>query len=840
MSRSSRIAPRSRLRLRVPAIWRKKWVRITALVIAIPVLFIPVAAGYYYVRFARLIDGQLHGERARVLPRIFARPLELRVGQAMSQQQLVDRLNDLGYAERATLEKPGEFAVATNLVTIVPRATELRGEAVRVRFPKPPVQPRNSKRPPPRAPERVERLELGNAAKDRLLLDATLLSSIESDRAKRRPVALSAIPPRVVQAVLAIEDRRFYYHPGIDPIRMVGAVLYSVTGRASRVSATSTLTQQLVRNVFIPQMDGWTLATARDRSKTRKLLEMWMSFVMTQRATKDDILEMYLNAVPLGQRGSFAIVGVSEAARLFFGKDVSNLTLAEAATIAGVIQSPSALSPFNNEDRCRERRNVVLRAMADAEFVTPEDAEKASQEPLTVVQRALEAEAPYFVDYVGQTLNDDYPGLTTTTDHPVDVYTTLDVHLQRMAQDAVRSGLTNVDQLLSRRKRKGKAEAALIAIDPRTGEILAMVGGRSYNQSQYNRAIVARRQPGSVFKPFVYLTAFEEASAHGLDVTPATMVDDSPTTWEFDDQVWTPENYENEYSGMTTLRQALAHSRNVATIKVAERAGYDRVAALWKRLGVGNPPKAYPSIALGVFEATPLEIATAYTIFPNMGVRRTLQNLVRVERGGADVTKPVANGTTVITREDTTYLVTSMLRSVLSEGTAAAARSAGFKLDAAGKTGTTNDLRDAWFVGFTPELLAVVWVGFDDNQPVGLSGAQAALPIWTQFMMRATAGRASVPFSVPEGVDFADIDAETGKLASPYCPKTITEAFLTGGAPGERCALHQFPVSAGEGVTAPLGVAPPAPLAPPVLPSPSAPPVVPAPPAPSAPYNPGR
>ncbi len=631
------------------------------------------------MRFARLIDGQLHGERARVLPRIFARPLELRVGQAMSQQQLVDRLNDLGYAERDTLEKPGEFAVATNLVTIVPRATELRGEAVRVRFPKPPVQPRNSKRPPPRAPERVERLELGNAAKDRLLLDATLLSSIESDRAKRRPVALSAIPPRVVQAVLAIEDRRFYYHPGIDPIRMVGAVLYSVTGRASRVSATSTLTQQLVRNVFIPQMDGWTLATARDRSKTRKLLEMWMSFVMTQRATKDDILEMYLNAVPLGQRGSFAIVGVSEAARLFFGKDVSNLTLAEAATIAGVIQSPSALSPFNNEDRCRERRNVVLRAMADAEFVTPEDAEKASQEPLTVVQRALEAEAPYFVDYVGQTLNDDYPGLTTTTDHPVDVYTTLDVHLQRIAQDAVRSGLTNVDQLLSRRKRKGKAEAALIAIDPRTGEILAMVGGRSYNQSQYNRAIVARRQPGSVFKPFVYLTAFEEASAHGLDVTPATMVDDSPTTWEFDDQVWTPENYENEYSGMTTLRQALAHSRNIATIKVAERAGYDRVAALWKRLGVGNPPKAYPSIALGVFEATPLEIATAYTIFPNMGVRRTLQNLVRVERGGADVTKPVANGTTVITREDTTYLVTNMMRSVLNEGTAAAARSAGLQ-----------------------------------------------------------------------------------------------------------------------------------------------------------------
>ena len=263
-------------------------------------------------------------------------------------------------------------------MTIVPRATELRGEAVRVRFPKPPVQPRNSKRPPPRAPERVERLELGNAAKDRLLLDATLLSSIESDRAKRRPVALSAIPPRVVQAVLAIEDRRFYYHPGIDPIRMVGAVFVQrdrpgkpYLRRPARSRSSSYATCSFPR---------WTAGRSQRRATdrtTRKLLEMWMSFVMTQRATKDDILEMYLNAVPLGQRGSFAIVGVSEAARLFFGKDVSNLTLAEAATIAGVIQSPSALSPFNNADRCRERRNVVLRAMADAEFVTPEDAEKA-------------------------------------------------------------------------------------------------------------------------------------------------------------------------------------------------------------------------------------------------------------------------------------------------------------------------------------------------------------------------------------------------------------------------------------------------------------------------------
>jgi penicillin-binding protein 1B len=631
-----------------------------------------------------------------------------------------------------------------------------------------------------------------------LTLDTPLLSSLLADRAKRRPVALSAMQPRVAQAVLAIEDRRYYRHPGIDLIRLVGALRDAVIGRSGRVSATSTITQQLVRNVFIPQMSGWSLETARDRSSwtialPRKALEMWMSFVMTSRATKDDILEMYLNAVPLGQRGSFAILGAPEAARLFFGKDVSNLSLAEAATIAGVIQSPSALSPFTNPVRCRERRNVVLRAMVDADFISPEDAEKAENEPLTIVQRALEAEAPYFVDYVVQTLNDGYPGLTTTTDSPVDVYTTLDLHLQRLAQDAVRDGLTKVDGLLAKRRKKGQAEAALIAIDPRTGEVLAMVGGRSYNQSQYNRALLSRRQPGSVFKPFVYLTAFEEAADHdSTDMTPATIVDDAPTTWTFNNEEWTPENYEGEYDGPITLRRALALSRNIATIKIAEKAGYDKVAALWKRLGVGTPPRAYPSIALGVFEATPFEIATVYTIFPNMGSEMRLRHIMRIDSGSHDVTAKTKDPNRTITRPETTFLVTNMMRSVLNEGTAASARSSGFKLDAAGKTGTTNDLRDAWFVGFTPELLTVVWVGFDDNQPLSLSGAQAALPIWTQFMNRALAGRPSVPFSVPAQITFADIDPATGQLAGPNCEKQITEAFIDGTAPTQVCLLHQF------------------------------------------------
>ena len=772
--------------------------RVGAVLLAIPTVLLGLVATYYYIRFAHLIDARLHGERETVFPRVLARPLELRRGQGMTEQQLFDRLNELGYTHRDKAEKAGEFAVGNGAVAIMPRVAGLKGQIVRVVFQRPtapdPKAARGKKPPPPpRVADRVQRLEIAARPVERVVLDAPVLTALGGgEREKRRPVSLKAIPARMQQAVLSIEDRRFYEHPGFDPIGMVGAVISNMRGKRAYTAGASTITQQVARNVFLPKMfPGMTLQEARQKSWRRKALEIWVSVIITTRASKDAILEMYLNDMTLGQRGSFGIVGVPEAARLFFGKDVTNLTLAEAATIAGVFQSPSALSPFNNPARCKERRNVVLQSMVDAGYINKDIADRAIHEPLVAVQRALEAEAPYFVDFVGQTLADQYPGLTTTTTQAVDVFTTLDLHLQRLAQDAVRDGLTHVDSLLSKRKR-GKAEAALIAIDPRTGEILAFVGGRSYNQSQYNRAIVSRRQPGSVFKPFVFLTAFERAREEGrTDVTPASIANDEQETFEFDQQVWTPENYEHEYDGPITFRRALAHSRNLATIHVAQAVGYDRVAAFWKKLGVGAAPKPYPSIALGVFEATPYEIATAYTLFPNAGTIRPLRHISRIISGGKDVMKRDTSEARVVSSPQTAFLVTNMMRSVLNEGTAATARSMGFTLDAAGKTGTTNDLRDAWFAGFTPELLTVVWVGFDDNQPVGLSGARAALPIWTQFMKSALFGRASVPFDVPAGITFVDIDAQTGKLATPNCPKIISESFIAGTEPHETCDLHR-------------------------------------------------
>ena len=777
--RPSNPAAKTASRARLAFLRGRSWKFYAALAVGIPLILGSVIIAYYYVQFSRMIDARMHGEFQRTDPRIYARPLTIRRGQRITLPQMIDRLNDLGYAGRPRVEQPGEFAIGRDALAIIPRSGDRPGETVRFVF-----APSGKTG----APGPLQAIEVFSKSGkklniDAIALDAPLLTALVSEgREKRRDVPLASIPPRMLQAVIAIEDRRFYDHSGVDWIGTTRAVLSNIFGSKKYLSGGSTITQQLVRNTFLTSM--WGSEQAQQKSPRRKITEWFMSVALERRLSKDKVIELYLNDVYLGQRGSFAIHGVPEAARLFFGKDVSNLSLVEAATIAGVIQAPPRYSPFNNPERAKERRNTVLHAMQETGFISQDAAERASHEPVLIVARALESEAPHFVDYLTQELQE-----RTKATGAVDVYTTLDLHLQRIAQDAVREGLTRVDAILARRKPRFP-QAALIAVDPRSGEILAMVGGRSYNQSQYNRATSAKRQPGSVFKPFVYLAAFERAEADGRnDITPATIVDDEPTTFSFNGQPWTPGNYDNEYDGPITLRRALAHSRNVATIKVAESTGWENVAAFWRRFGIGMP-KGYPSIALGVFEATPLEIATAYTVFPNGGTIRPLRAILRIVSGGATVPIDLPPPRTVA-RKDTTFLVTNMMRSVLNEGTAAAAR-ASFTLDAAGKTGTTNDLRDAWFVGFTPELLTVVWVGLDDNQALGLSGAQAALPIWTQFMTRALAGHANQPFEVPEGIVFVDIDKDNGKLAAPACPKIFRESFRAGTEPTEVCPIHFF------------------------------------------------
>lgn len=714
-----------------------------------------------WVTYGRTIDRRLNGEQHPV-PGIYGRPFQLHTGQTITPAQLLQRLNDVGYARRDTADGPGEFAIDARTVSIVTRGDDdTPSRAVRVSF-------------TAGSTPSVSRITEGDRRVTGLELEAPLLAALAAGE-RRRQVALASLPPHVINAVLAIEDRRFFDHPGVDPIRAAGAALTNLRGDRPYLEGASTLTQQIVKNMFLTP----------EKTFRRKLQEQLMALVLESRLTKEQILELYLNDVVLGQRGPFAIHGVPEAARIFFGKDVRNLSLAEAATIAGVIQSPSRLAPLRYPERARERRNVVLQAMVAAGLLGGEEAEAAAKQPLVVATRAVENEAPYFIDYAGQ-LAEEALG---TYDGRVDIHTTLDLHLQRFAQEAIADGMAAIDKRLAQRKRNGRPQAALVAVDPRTGEILAMVGGRAYNQTQFNRAVHARRQPGSTFKPFVYLAAFEAAANGEVDLTPATLVMDEPTTFQDGDHVYEPANYEGEYDGAVTLRAALAHSRNIVAIKVAEAVGYDRVAATWARLGVGAPAKPYPSIALGVFEASPLEMAEAYTVFANGGVVRPLEAITRVVQDGRVRTIDPGPARRVA-RADTTYLVTNLMRAVINEGSGAGVRAAGFRLDAAGKTGTTNDLRDAWFVGMTPELLTVVWVGFDDNQPIGLSGSQAAVPIWTSFMKRALAGRPNSEFPVPEGIVYASIDRDTGQLATAQCPRVLEEAFLEGQVPTEVCRTH--------------------------------------------------
>lgn len=763
-----RARPTSRSRRRRARPRRLRWFLLTLALVLTAGVTLTLANSY--VAFSRVIDARLAGKGERSRPRIFARPITLWRGQAMTAGELVDRLNALGYTERPRVERSGEFAVDDDVVTLVPRGGDLAAETVRVAFLS--TEGRDAARPG----NRIGTLEAvpGRRA-ERVTLEPPLLTALMAPgRQKRRVVPLAMIPPRVIKAVLAIEDRRFYDHVGIDPIRMAGALFTNLRGDRPYLVGASTITQQLVKNLFLTP----------EKTFRRKLSEQFLALTLERRLSKREILELYLNEVYLGQHGSFAIHGVAEAARLFFGKNITNVTVSEAATIAGVIQAPQTYSPFRHPARARARRDLVLQAMGDAEFLSPDAAARAADHPMSTVAHALEDEAPYFIDFVGETLANRYPAWSRSS-VSMDVHTTLDLHLQRLAQRAVRDGLSAIGSALNGQQ----AQAALIASDPRTGEVLALVGGRSYRTSQYNRAVHARRQPGSVFKPFVYLAGFERALLdRRTDFTPATVIRDEPTTFAVDTREWHPGNYGDEYDGPITLRRALARSRNVAAVKVAEMAGYDRLASLWQRIG-GSPIDPFPAISLGAFETTPLEMASAYGVLASGGVRRPLHAIatIRVDGRTIDVPAPEARR---VARPDLTFLIVHMMRSVLNDGTGTAARARGFWFDAAAKSGTTNDLRDAWFVGFTHELLAVVWVGLDANRSLGLTGSQAALPIWTSFMNGALAGHVNVPFTAPDGISFVEIDRETGDLAHAGCAHTLYEAFLEGTEPRETCRLH--------------------------------------------------
>ena len=739
-------APQSRAVARV-----RRFVRISLAILALGLISLSIFLVQTYRSYAKIVDARLAHGYLTSRAGIYAAPRTLRVGQKYSPAQLIQALRSSGYAESDSVSDVwnGSFSTSGNLIEIRPSKTSLPS-TVRVTL----------------DGERIADLTGDEIALESFTLAPESLSNDSFTRsAARTQLAFSDIPPLLVHAITSIEDRRFFDHPGLDVFGVARALLRNA-GNERIGQGGSTITQQLVKNTYLTP----------ERTFRRKFAEAMLSFTIERRLSKQDIFALYCNEIFLGQRDAIAVRGVEQAARIYFGKELKDLTLEEAATIAGMIQSPTRYSPIRQNEAARVRRNTVLGAMLRDGFITPDQATAATNEPVTVADfdSARETVAPYFIDYVNRLLKAGQGSSPTeqAQDVPATV-TTLDLDLQKIASEAIKHQLDRLDETY--KSRGVRPQAALVALDPKTGNVLAMIGGRNYAESQLNRAVDARRQPGSVFKPFVYAAALESG------MSPLRMFTDAPQEFSYaHNQKYRPANYGGGFSMRDVpMRDGLIKSLNVVTVDVAMQTGLARVANVAARFGLPRP-RPYPALALGTTEATPVQVAAAYAAFVNGG--RRIQPLV-FEGGGQEAGEQVIAPATA-------FMITDMLQGVVDHGTARGARGAIKQTAVAGKTGTS---RDGWFVGYTPNLVCAVWIGFDDNQQLGLTGAEAALPAWVEFMKGAVDLRPELggqSFDQPEGITIAEIDPETDGLATGKCPSYERVAMLSSQAPTSECFRH--------------------------------------------------
>lgn len=740
---------------------------------------------YYYVRYQNLVDRRMRGQIFENVAKVYGRPDVLRAGRKASKEDLAAQLRRAGYTEAG---ERGESLLGT--YRLRPDGIEVRpgpesfhaaeGAFVKIRGGK---------------VEAIHSLDNGSRL-SAFELEPQLLTGLFSgeQRTKRRLIKFDDLPQHLVDAVLAIEDRRFFDHSGINYLRFAQAVWIDLReGRLAQ--GGSTITMQVSRGFFLTP----------EKSPKRKLAEMLIAMELEQRYSKKQIFEFYANYVPMGQRGSFEIRGLGEAAKAYFDKDVRDLSLEESALLAGIIQRPSYLSPFRHPQRAMERRNLVLHSMVEFGKLSRDDAERAKAMPLKLAPANVEAsDAPYFVDMVRTSLLNRYSD-EDLSGQGYRIYTTLDPELQAAAAEAVEVGMKLVDEQVqkqrTRKVRVGKGknaktetkildgptpQVALVALDPKTGEVLALLGGRNYGMSQLNRAL-AKRPTGSIFKPFVFAAAMNTALG-GSDMvyTPASLIEDAPTTFAYEDKVYEPRNYKGEYHGAVTARYALALSLNNATVRLAEQVGFDRVAELARAAGIRNV-RATPAMALGAYDATPLEMAGAYTVFANSGVRSTPLMIRSLRDAKGDVIEEFASDKRPVLDPRVAYVLTDMMEAVINNGTGTPVRARGFSARAAGKTGSSHD---AWFAGYTSNLLCIVWVGYDDYSDLKLSGGSTAAPIWAEFMKRAIELPQYAnpkPFPQPSGVVDVTLDRATNLLANSSCTDTYSIAFIAGTEPTQTC-----------------------------------------------------
>ena len=704
---------------------------------------------------------------------VFARPFPVGPGASIESARLIERLNNAGYKEVSTdPSSPGEYRRTTLALDIY-----LRGDGSQT----------ESSRPISMliVNGTVDTIRDKNTGKtlSSIELDPEPLSFLGSSATRvSTPKPLSAFPSHLIEAILAIEDERFYVHYGIDPLAIIRALVVNLqSGKVAQ--GGSTLTQQLAKNLLL----------TRERSLARKAQEAVAAVLIETAFSKEQILELYLNEVFLGQEGSFAIHGFAEAARSFFGKEVSNISLAEAATLAAMIKAPTRYSPRRNPDLAKERRQLVLAKMADREYILePERESAASAEVKAIPALRTRRVAPYFVDYIRRSLESVIETSLRENDS-LHVYTSLDRQYQLCAEDALTSGLVDIEKRFPKLKRsKGEPlQGALISVLPTTGEIVAWAGGRDYSKNQFDRVSQALRQPGSTFKPFVYLTALDKQLNSYRVARTTSLLEDRPISFEvIGTGLWTPENFDNEYSGEATVREALVRSLNVPTVNLAMKVGMESIKNTAGLFGFGDNLMAVPSLALGAGEVSPLSLARAYAAIANGGTLLDLKTVSKIILNGSPLTAAIpAQREQRAASEAAVYVLTNILQDAVNRGTGRAVRNLGYTGAVAGKTGTSNDARDAWFSGFTPHLLTIVWVGFDDNSKVGLTGGQLAAPIWTNYMRCVQPMEPDVDFIEPPGVVHRTVDKTSGLLATEQCSASdlLDEVFVAGTEPVTLC-----------------------------------------------------
>ena len=729
----------------------RRLIRFSVLVIIVAAALGGDALVRSYNYYSQIIDARLASGYLTSRPGLYAAPRVLQPGQKLSRDKLVSVLRRAGYLEtNASNVWSGSFIASEAAVAIRPGQTSERKqpELVRVVF----------------AGDRISELSGDGIALDSFTLEPEVLANDLSVKAgKREALSYDEIPPVVVQAILAIEDRRFFDHPGIDVGGLARALLRNA-GDERLGQGGSTITQQLVKNTYL----------SPEKSLQRKYAEAMLAIALERRLSKQDIFALYCNEIYLGQREAVSVRGVREAAEVFFGKQLRDVTVGQAATIAGMIQSPARYSPLAHPDAARERRNIVLEAMLENGAITREQKEVASAEPVKATPNVNldNSLAPYFVDYVNR-VADSASGRR--------VYTTIDLGLQEIAEQALQKQLDRLNSIST--AQTAKPQAALVALDPHTGDVLAMVGGRDYATSQLNRATDARRQPGSTFKPFVYAAAVEDG------MSPVQLFMDAPREFVYDrNKIYRPANYGGGYSMRDVpMRTGLIKSLNVVTVDVALQTGLARIANLAAAFGLPKPER-YPALALGTEEVTPLQLASAYAAFVNEGRRVDPKVIASIDEPPAVHAAP--NSTQQVVGPTTAYMITNMLSAVIDHGTARKARGSVPGTALAGKTGTS---RDGWFVGYSPNLVCVVWIGFDDNKQLGLTGAEAALPAWVDFMKSAIALRPDLGgehFECPEGIKFVEIDSMSGLISTVSCPLRELIAVTEESAPHLECYFH--------------------------------------------------